>query len=140
METFDDGIKIVKYFIEEIDDYKIHVYYNDFDEKKLDAEMLNDLKLPENKYYLKDPFVGFAGNDNSIHIFFERTRYYGINVDGSAHHFRVGVLLPEKVTSFMFNKYKNFKLMDNKRLESGLQNKVFYIELILKDVIKASKF
>ena len=132
MDTFDDGVKTVKYLIEEIDEFKVHLFYNDFDEKKLETEMLDDLKLPENKYYLKEQAVTAAGNNNSLHMFYERTRFYGINVDGSAHHFRLGVLLPEKVAVYMKNKYKNFNLMDNKRLESGLQNKVFFIELIIK--------
>lgn len=136
MDTFDDGIKFVKYFIEELENYKIHIYYNEFDEKKIISELLNEQKLPENIYFMQEHVTEFAGEDRSLHLFYERNRYYGINADGTSHHFRLGVLLPEIVVKFLTNKYKNFKLMENRRLESGMQNKVFFIELLIKEAIK----
>jgi hypothetical protein len=136
MDDFDDGIKVVKYFIDEIDEFKIHIYYNEFEEKRLEADLLNEQQLPETRYYLKDRVSEFTGNLTSFHIFYERTRFYGINADGSSHHFRMGVPLPEKVLKYFQNKFKNFRLMENRRLESGMQNKVFFIELMIKESIK----
>ncbi len=103
---------------------------------KFKAELKNDLNFSENCYYLKDNPPAFAGSEKTLHLFFERTRFYGINTDGSAHHFRLGVVLPVNVIEFLTNKYSHFELMGNKRLESGLQNKVFYIELMIKEAAK----
>ena len=136
MDTFEDGIKIVKYFIEEVDNYKIHIYYNDYEEKKLEEEMLNNKQLPAERYFLSEKVSKYIGEDKSLHIFYERKRFYGINADGTSHHFRLGLALPANIMKYFTEKYKNFKLMENRKLESGMQNKVFFIELIIKEEIE----
>lgn len=136
METFDEGIKFVKYIIEEVDDYKIYIYYADYEEKKFKEELLNNIKFPEKSFYMSENPPEYAGSDKTLHLYYERKRFYGINADGSAHHFRLGVALTKNVIEFLKNKYANFKTMQNNRLESGLQNKVFYIELMIKEAAK----
>ena len=136
MDTFEEGIKIVKYFIEDVDDYKIHIYFNDYEEKKLVEELLNNLSLPSERYFLHEKVSEYVGENKSLHIFYERKHFYGINADATSHHFRLGLALPVKIITYFINKYKNFKLMENGKLESGMQNKVFYIELIIKEAIK----
>jgi hypothetical protein len=136
MDTFEEGIRFVKYFVDEADAYRIHIYYNDFEEKKIEEEMLNDNQIPSERYYLKDRVSEFVGEESSYHIFYERKRFFAINADGSSHHFRLGLALPDVIIRHFIKKYKNFKLMENRKLETGMQNKVFYIELIIKENIK----
>jgi hypothetical protein len=139
MDTFDEGIKLIKYIIEEVDDFKIYIYYADYDEKKLREEIINENKFPEQTYYLSDSPPIYSGSKKTLHLFYERKRFYGINADGSAHHFRLGVALTDNVINLFKNKYANFKLMENNKLESGLQNKVFYIELLIKETAKKNQ-
>ena len=139
MDTFEEGIKYVKYLIEKTENYKIHIYYNDYDEEKLEKDLINKQKLPEERYYLKDKVSDHIGEESSLHIFYERNRYYGINADSTSHHFRLGAVIPEEIINYLTGNYKSFKLMDNRRLESGMQNKVFFIELIIKETSKNKK-
>lgn len=135
MDSFEDELKKIKYYIEEVEDYKIFIFYLDYDEKNLIADLSGeDFQLPAEKFYIKDFLDKSAISNNSINLYFDRNTFYTINAGGSSHIHGHSFLLPEKVLYFLRSKYKSIRATGKKVLITASQNKAFCIEIEIKNI------
>ncbi|MBP7496356.1 MAG: hypothetical protein KA792_01655 [Bacteroidales bacterium] len=135
MDSFAEELKKIKYFIEEVEEFKIFIFYIDYDEKNLNSDLLNeDLHLPDDKFYISENLNQFANHSKSINLFFERNAFYTINAGGSSHIYGHNFVLPEKVLNFLRNKFKSIRNTNKKKLQPASNNKAFCIEIEIKNI------
>jgi len=115
----------------EIDEYTIHLYFSDEEQRQLLTEA-ERRGVPLTGVYsvLKhQPHTG--GSQYHLHIYKKQNQIFAINKDGTAHDQSHEAVIPRKVSDALKQKFPDWDIPRNNLLESSTDLAAILIESLL---------
>jgi len=103
----------------EIDDYIVHLYYDEDDPKNEQINESRDRGTPLGGQYSGQLHKAHTdANQDHLHIYQRNKRLFALNIDGTAHDKSHGYRIPNKVAKGIQKHFPDFQLPPNNLIES----------------------